>query len=194
MKALLKPRVAVARPLACLYILGGIVTGIWLAVLGEWEAIGWGIAAIVLSTCGISAVFLPAVGLDSLGRYFAARGQQLFFSLFAFLSSIYTVGTIALWCGVVLYFFVSLADSNSVLPLLLWSYGIATGPFAWATAKEGDDDFASLTAMFAAEAGYRGPRWATRSDFPTPRPKCVQAPAAKHVLGGKLDHTPLVKV
>jgi hypothetical protein len=183
MNALLKPTTTVGTPLAFLNIFGGIVAGIWLAVLGEWGAIGWGIAAIVLATCGMSIAFLPAVGLGAMGGYFAERGHTLLFTFFAFLSSFYTVGTIALWCGLALYFFASLADAGSVIPLLLWSYGIATGPFAWVAAKEGNDDFASLTATFSDEDGDGEHRRDRRSDSPTPRLTCMPALAGKHVMG-----------
>jgi hypothetical protein len=178
MTALLKPMTTTVTPLAFLNVFGGIVAGIWLAVLGEWGAIGWGLVAIVLSTCGMSMAFLPAVGLDSLGVYFARRGHTLLFSFFALLSSFYTVGTIALWCGLVLYFFALLADASSVIPLLLWSYGIATWPFAWMAAKEGNDDFTSLTAMFSTKAGYVEHRWDGRSDSPAPRLTCMGRPNA----------------
>jgi hypothetical protein len=145
---------ALAVPLGSLNAFGGIVAGIWLAVVGNWGTIGWGTAAIFLSTFGISLALLPGMALAGLAAYFAERGYKLLFYFFALLSSLYTVAVIALWCGTVLYFFASRADSSSVIPLLLWSYGVATGPFAYMASKEGDDAFASIAATFFGQVGY----------------------------------------
>jgi hypothetical protein len=154
MNAILGTMTALAVPLGFLNAFGGIVAGIWLAVLGNWGAIGWGIAAILLSTFGISLALLPGMALAAPAAYFAEWGYKLPFHFFALLSSLYTVAVIALWCGIVLYFFASQADSSSVIPLLLWSYGVATGPFAYMASKEGDDAFASIAATFFAQVGY----------------------------------------
>lgn len=35
-------------------LFGGIVSGIWLVILGEWGVIGYGILALIVSSMGIS--------------------------------------------------------------------------------------------------------------------------------------------
>lgn len=50
MEAFAKFAAAVAIPLGLLNMLGGIVAGIWLAILGRWGIIGYGIAALLVST------------------------------------------------------------------------------------------------------------------------------------------------
>ena len=66
MRALLGLMSVLAVPLMIVNMLGGIVSGIWLAVLGEWGAIGYGIAALVVSGLVLSIVLMPALLLLNL--------------------------------------------------------------------------------------------------------------------------------
>ncbi len=61
-------------PIVCLNLLGGIVSGVWLAFLGEWWALGYGLTLLVVSTMGVSFALLPSILLAAPGVYFLARG------------------------------------------------------------------------------------------------------------------------
>ena len=63
MNAILRLMTAVAVPLGLFNALGGIVAGIWLALLGEWGAIGWGLAALVFTTLGMSFALMPGLAI-----------------------------------------------------------------------------------------------------------------------------------
>ena len=50
-----------AVPLGLINMLGGIVSGIWLAILGEWGIIGYGIAALFVSGIGLGLAMVPGL-------------------------------------------------------------------------------------------------------------------------------------
>jgi hypothetical protein len=157
MNTILTVMTGLAVPLGVLNALGGIVAGVWLAVLGEWGVIGWGIAGLFFSAYGLSFAMLPGLIFAAPSAYFAQRGYKWPFYFFVLLGALYTVAVIAAWCGAVLYFFVIRADSASLIPTLLWSYGAATGPLAFMTQKEqqgGDSAFAAVATTFFAQVGY----------------------------------------
>ena len=47
-----------------------------------------------------------------------------------------------------LFFFTKLADSSSFIPVLLWSYGVATAPIASMAQKE-QNEYAFISTFFA---------------------------------------------
>ncbi len=145
-----------AIPLALLNILGGIVSGIWLAVLGEWGAIGWGILALAVSGIALSLVLMPSALLAVPAAHFGEKGNLFAMYILAFLSNLYVIAVVTVWCVAVLYFFAKRADANSIIPMLIWSYGVATGPWAWMAQKEqqGGGGFASVVYAFFSQVGY----------------------------------------
>jgi hypothetical protein len=46
MQAFLALIVVLSAPLWFLNMFGGIISGVWLAILGEWGSIGYGVAAL----------------------------------------------------------------------------------------------------------------------------------------------------
>ena len=135
-------------PLMIINLLGGIVSFIWLAVLGEWSIIGYGIAGLVFSTFGIGLAMMPALLLIMPAAALYEKGSKFGFYIFSFLGTLYTITVLCIWCLGVLFFFAKLADSSSFIPVLLWSYGIATGPIASMAQKE-QNDYAFISTFFA---------------------------------------------
>lgn len=155
MKALMTMFSALGVLFMVLNSLGGIVSGIWLAVLGEWWAIGLGILNVLFSTFIISIALIPSIPLAAGALTFGRRSKVALFA-FGLLSSLYVVAVMTAWCVGVLYVFASQADSSSWIPLLLWSYGIATGPWSYMAAKEaqGGGGEGSIAAAFFAQVAY----------------------------------------
>jgi hypothetical protein len=125
-----------AIPLLALNLLGGAVSGVWLLLIGEWRMVLLGVA--ILSVSGFvlgAAVLLPplliAVTLASVRK----RPVQIFV---AALGSLYAGAVILLWCVGVLWLFGRQASTRSVVPVLIWSYGVAVGP--WANMASHDQD------------------------------------------------------
>lgn len=155
MKAIENLTGALALVLMPINMLGGIVAGIWLAILGEWGSIGYGLMF------GIGGAFL--IGLAMMpGMLFAGpavmlheKGNRFGFYTFGFLSTLYQVAVLSTWCMFILFFFAKRADASSAIPLLLWSYGAATGPIAYLAQKDlqSGNEYATISAFFS-QAGF----------------------------------------
>jgi hypothetical protein len=66
---------------------------------------------------------------------------------------VYTAALVTGWCVWVLQLYLQHADRRSFRPLLLWSYGTATGPGTWLASKDRDSPASVITAT-AAQLGY----------------------------------------
>ena len=155
METFTKFAAALSIPLALLNMLGGIVAGIWLAILGKWGIIGYGIAALFVSGFGLGIAMMPGLLFAAPAAALHEKGNKLGFRFFCFLGALYTVAVLTAWCIAVLYFFARQADSGSIIPILLWSYGVATGPIAWMAQKEaqgGGGEEAMISTFFAQVA------------------------------------------
>lgn len=138
-------------------ILGGVVSGVWLAVLGEWGAIGYGLAAMIGSHVLVGLVLMPSLLLAVPGRHFEHRNMIVAVNVVRFLARLYFVGVVAVWCATVFAFFMMKANSGSIVPMLVWSFGVATGPWTFTVIKasqEGDDDVEGIAAAFFSQMGY----------------------------------------
>jgi len=148
---------ALSIPLIILNMLGGVVSGLWLAILGEWGVIGRGLLFFFTSTFLIGFALMPSLLLVAPAAYFMERGKSIGLILFGGLSSVYTLGLVTVWCCGILYLFVKDATAASLIPRLIWSYGVATGPWAYMASKEQTNDgggFASAMSTFLAQVAY----------------------------------------
>jgi hypothetical protein len=142
-----------AIPILILNLLGGIVSGVWLAILHDWNPIIIGVSVFILSTFLISIVLMPSM-IFIVPAGICIKNRNIFGALFwGALNNIYTIGIITLWCCGVLFTFMKDASGSNFLPRLIWSYGIATGPWAYLASKE-NDNFASSNGTFMAELAY----------------------------------------
>jgi len=144
-------------PLTILNMLGAVVSGFWLAFLGEWRAIGIGILLFAVSTLLLGFALMPAMLFE--GPALSCRQEGKTFKCFCFfgLSSIYILGVITIWCCAILFLFVKDATTSSLIPRLVWSYGVAITPWAYMASQDQGPDlqgFASIMATFFAELAY----------------------------------------
>jgi hypothetical protein len=138
-------------PFALLNAFGGIVSGIWLAVLGEWGSIGYGIGILFGGGFGLGLAMMPGMLLAAPAVILLQKGNKIWGYVFGFLSQLYTIAVLTVWCIAVLYFFLTRINDQSTIPILLWSYGIAIGPIAWLAEKElqSGNEYAMLSTFFA---------------------------------------------
>lgn len=155
MKGLLAVLKALRVFFILLNMLGGIASGIWLAILGDWWAIGYGLVALVVSTVGLGIALLPGIALGA-GAAMVTRKSRAGIAIAGLLSNLYVVLIMTLWCVGVLYVFMSRSDSRNWIPLLVWSYGAATGPWSYMASQEtrGGGGEASTAAAFCAQLAY----------------------------------------
>lgn len=153
MKTLIGIITALSIPIVLLNLIGGIVSGIWLAILGNWGSIILGIILFFISTLLISFALLPSILLDAPVIYFASKGKFIGAFLFNILSNLYAVIVITIWCCSILFIFSYVVTINNLIPRLIWSYGVAIGPLSYMASKE-RDNIASYIATFFASLSY----------------------------------------
>lgn len=154
MNAFTKIVAVLSIPLGIINTFGGIVAGIWLAILGEWGIIGYGIAAMFVSGIGLGLAMAPGLLLTAPAASLYERGNKIGSYFFGFLSALYTIAVLTVWCIAVLYFFVKQANADSIVPVLIWSYGVATGPIGWLAQKEmqSGNEYSMISTFFAQVA------------------------------------------
>lgn len=142
-------------PLTLIQVIGGITGGVWLAVLGQWELIAYGAAALVAPfflQLVLSPGFLvagPAIQLIRAGRIGAAIP-------FVFLSQLFVFAAIGVWCIGVFSLFVPGARVDMVWPVLIWSFVVALGPWLYLARddSQGRPGEGSFMAVFFAQVSY----------------------------------------
>jgi hypothetical protein len=143
--------------LAILNLLGGIVSGIWLVVQHDWGTVVAGIALFFCSTWILAIALLPSVLLAVPAAYLADKGKTLGVIFFGGLSSLYVLALLSVWCCGMLFLFTVHATSANLIPRLIWSSGVATGPWAYMASKDQGGDgqgFGSTMSVFFAEVAY----------------------------------------
>lgn len=154
MNAFAKLANILAVPLAFTNAFGGIVAGIWLAILSEWTAIAYGIIMLFFAGFALGIAMMPGLLLAAPAAGFYEKGNKAAFYTFAFLSTLYTVAVLTIWCVAVMYVFATRANTSSIIPMLLWSYGVATSPIAWLAQKDlqSGNEFAMISTFFGEVA------------------------------------------
>ena len=136
-------------PLIILNWLGGIVSGIWLILLGKWGLLLYGILIALFGSYLISLLFLPAMFLLMMPAAYFVEKKQMFLSMvFGFLNLIYTILLIAFCCLTIMLAFINSSDERSIVPAIIWSYGVALGPWMYMASKENRNEFSGLTVMW----------------------------------------------
>lgn len=141
--------------LMLLNLLGGVISGIWLAVLGEWWAIGYGFAVVFAGTYGIGLLTIPGgILFGVLAASFHESGKPVAVYFSAALSFAYAFFVVSAWCLCVFYGFMSQADAETFWPLLVWSYGVALYPLERMASKPQLDEYGSAVTAFFARIAY----------------------------------------
>ena len=137
-----------------LNFISGIVGGIWLAILGHWGSIGIGFGLGFVMPWIWTIASIPAMGLGFVLAFFAEKGSKTFTGILVFLTSIYNNALLALWVIWVFGFFMSRADSKSLIPYLLWGYSVMMAPLTYMASKEPSDSMGTTRGVFFAQLCY----------------------------------------
>lgn len=154
MKALMSVVNILAFPLIVLNVLGGISSGIWLGVLGEWTSLGVGLVILLIAPRFLSwSLQLPSPLLLWPMRYLVDRGKAFGILVTASLTSLYSVLLMTIWCCGIFFLFVTMAGGDNFIPHLIWSYGIAIGPWGFLASKD-PGNYSPAISTFLAELAY----------------------------------------
>ncbi len=150
---------ALIIPIMILNLLGIVVSMIWLISLGVWEPIVIGIIFMLVSSFAISIALMPSLlfVIPALSAF--EKGRKMLGAFWVSLNMLYTIGLITTWCLSIMAFFMdmSFVNDSSIIPVLIWSYGIALFPWMWLAKKDqqssGGNEF-SLFYTFLAQISY----------------------------------------
>lgn len=159
MKVLLAIFSAIAAIIVALNILGGIVGGIWLGFLGQWHSIFVGVGGLIGGSFLLSFALMPGFLLAIPAAKFAERNNNFAAYTFLVFGGVYTFGVLSTWCTAIMWYFVHRSTGGALIPLLLWSYGVAIGTLSYIASKEPEHENSGITVMFAAAAYIAGALW-----------------------------------
>jgi len=145
---------ALLVPILLLDFLGGIIGFIWLATMGEWGIIIGGIIYMVIGAFVVSLLLIPSLILVAPIAYFAKKENIVGIAFFGLLSVSYVAVIIYFTCAWIFQAYTgSIPAGNSILPYLLWSYSIATAPWAYMASKEDKEATGTFMALFFSKLG-----------------------------------------
>lgn len=140
-------------PILLMNTVGGIVSGLWLILLGRWAEVGLGILVLMAGGFLVGFAMLPGFIFSAPIMYFQRKAIKSGMRFFAFLSVAYTMLVITIWCSAIFFAFATRADSAaSLIALLLWSYSVAIGPLAFLAQKDTGNEYSMLSTFFAQAA------------------------------------------
>lgn len=141
---------ALSIPIMYLNMFGGVVAGIWLLILGKWEAVGIAVASAFISSFTIGLAMMPGMLLSVPGVSMIKKGSGIFGHFLLFCSSIYIFGVLWYWSIYVFGIFASYIGpkGTGTFPLLLMAYTVATAPVGYMANKESDSPSTMITTFF----------------------------------------------
>jgi hypothetical protein len=141
-------------PVMLLNFGGGIVGGIWLLILGNWALLGLGLLSMFISSIGLSLALAPGLLFSGPGVLALGRKRYVIGCIALLLGNLWTFVVMTVWCvGSFYVVFRSYYTGGSIWPYLLWAYGMATGPWTYMAAREGQDSIGSSLSAFGACIG-----------------------------------------
>ena len=136
-----------------LNFLGGIVGGVWLAVLGKWGLLGIGILSIFISSSSIVWTMMPSLLLTVPGALAIERGKWAIGMPCLLIANLWISAVMAVWCVGCFWIVKSYHTNGTIWPYLLWAYSMATGPWTYMASKSAPDEYGSTISAFAACLG-----------------------------------------
>jgi hypothetical protein len=146
---------ALTIPIMILNFGGGIVGGIWLAFLGAWKLIIIGIVLVFVSHWLLALLMMPSLLISGVALKFGEKNKFVLY-LFGLLSQLYTNILIVATCVFAFLLCSSFYKGTvgvSYIPYLLWSWGMALGPWQFFASKEPENAFSAMT-LFCASIFY----------------------------------------
>ena len=140
-------------PLFVLNVFGGVVSGLWLLIIGEWPLVLLGVVTAIGSTFVLGIVLLPTLLFAGIAAIFKARPGKIATMV---LSNLYTGLVILFWCGLILLNFNRDSSAKDWVPRILLTYGIAVGPWAKIVSfgQDAGGDTYGLVSVFFTQLGY----------------------------------------
>jgi hypothetical protein len=156
LKVLYPAFITLCIPIRLMNAIGAIVSGIWLAAIGELDIVIVGLVLYVCAHIVLKLAIAPGLPLAELAYRCAIKENIFGSAAIGVVGNIYLHLVITAWVCAILYAFtLPLTESNQI-PMLIWSYGVAIRP--WIRILYADPpiscDDKSTMAVWCAQASY----------------------------------------
>ena len=142
---------AIRSPFRDTTIFAGVVSGIWLAFLGEWSAIGYGFLLFAAGSLAYAVAF--DVGVDTALFYIRKIRRLRFVEIPAALcGQLLTFIIVVASFSAIFSFLISRSGTASGMPPTIWAYSISLGSWMYASGQI-QNDFTALFGLFFQIAG-----------------------------------------
>lgn len=141
-----------------------LVAGVWLAILGEWSIIGLGVIFWFFSNKALGYALIPSLAFSIPASRCLLRGNATAFLYLGAMSSVYVHGLTAIWCCCIVFGFMKIGAPNSLVPILIWSFGVACEPWVYIARQEFESSqsdesllmksFVSMIAVYLTQVGF----------------------------------------
>lgn len=136
-------------PLFVLNSFGGIISGIILAIGGDWTPLLLGVVFIFIGAFIVSLLLLPSLLLGSAALYFYNKKSVIGFTLLTFISQSYIYAVIFGVSYSVFGTLLQFDNEASKFALIVWAFTAAIAPWSYLANKEKDNQGTQTTLMVA---------------------------------------------
>lgn len=141
-------------PITYLNAFSGIVSFVWLGIIGNWFLVAAGIVSIFISSLIIGFAMMPALGVQVVGVKLLEKKQKLLGIICFYLATIMNMAVISFWVLYVYYFgLINISSQSHILPVTIWAYSVSVGPINYMASKEGPDSIATFYMTFFTSLG-----------------------------------------
>lgn len=135
-------------------LLGGIVGGIWLLFMKEWEIVFLGFIISIIFPYAYSIITLFQFPIMALLNYLQRKNKIILRNIVAFIN-IFLQNLVNLaWVFIVFLSLVELGKGKNAIPYFIYGWFIALGPFQFMASKEPPDSYGTYLGMFLIIVTY----------------------------------------
>lgn len=130
-------------------VLGGVVSAIWLIIIGKWQALLYAILLSMVSSFLISLVMMPGALFAVPAMKSMEKGNRILGYFFMLCSNFYTYAVLFFWEMKVLDMFIPYIGrgDKGLVPILILAYCVTISPVSYLASKERDNIFTMITTM-----------------------------------------------
>lgn len=127
--------------LSLLHLVGGLAAFIWLLLLGQWSTAGVGLFAVLVSPIIVRLALMPGLWLFGLPAALLRQASRHSLArMFYALIGANTVVVMGAWCLLWAWAFLSRAEPDTRIPLMLWAYAVGVGPWTRIARKSAQEE------------------------------------------------------
>ncbi len=132
----------------------GIVSGVWLAISGNWANIFYGLLLSIVMPFAYTVVALPTMAIMPLMLKVIEKKIKSATFVLGFINILYSNGIMIVWTYFVFTEFSKNASGLMAVPLILWGYSTVVAPLAYMARNEPPDSTGTSLGIFLAQVAY----------------------------------------